>query len=74
VKIKTINTHSRRYNLKWIAEKELDIYISNGVFIAAAISCGFKYKMIQGSPNVLFNISKKSIKSKMKIIWRQGVD
>ena len=60
-KIKTINNKRGSYGLKHIAEREVG-YITNGVFIAAAIHSGFKYKIYPGSPNVSFNMSEKSIK------------
>jgi len=46
-----------------MAEQEIG-YITNGVFIAAAIHCGFDVKF-DGSPNVMINISEKSLKN-----WR----
>ncbi len=60
-KIKSINRHRTSYGLKHVAEKHMG-YVTNGVFIAAAIHCGFKYKINDGSPNVMFNMSEKSIK------------
>ena len=42
-KIKSINTRRSSYGLKHIAEKDIG-YIANGVFIAAAIHCGFDFK------------------------------
>src|SRR5690349_135793 len=41
-KIKTINQNHSSSDLKHIAERETG-YISNGVFIAAAIHCGFDF-------------------------------
>lgn len=63
-KIKTYNSMSSYY-LKHIAEREIG-YITNGVFITAALYAGFDYKSSSNptSPNVHFNISKKSIKDK----------
>ena len=60
-KIKTINTKHTSYGLKHIAEKHIG-YITNGVFIAAAIYCGFDFKVRARNPNVMFNMSEKSIK------------
>jgi len=62
-KIKSINTKHSSYGLKHIAEKEVG-YITNGVFIAAAIHCGFTVKTYPGDPNVSINISEKSLKVK----------
>lgn len=59
-KIKLINNRYTSYGLKHIAEKEIG-YIANGVFIAAAIHCGFDFKVVDGGPNVQFNMSEKSI-------------
>ena len=61
-KIKSFNTHRSSYGLKHLAEKEIG-YITNGVFIAAAIHSGFKYKINPDSPNVRFNMSEKSLKN-----------
>lgn len=48
------------YGLKHLAEKEIG-YVSNGIFIAAALACGFKIKrdIDRGhpSPNAFLNIS-----------------
>lgn len=66
-KIKTINSKHTSYGLKHIAEKDIG-YITNGVFIAAAIHCGFDFKTRAGSPNVIFNMSEKSIKNIIKRI------
>lgn len=63
-KIKRINNKHTSYELKHLAEKDIN-YITNGVFIAAAIHCGFNYKLEKGCPNVLFNMSEKSIKMKI---------
>ncbi len=59
-KIKTINRKHSSYYLKHVAEQEIG-YITNGVFIAAAIDCGFNFES-DDSPNVFFNMSEKSIK------------
>jgi len=64
-KIKSINTKHSSYGLKHIVEKDIG-YITNGVFIAAAIHCGFDFKVEEGNPNVSFNMSEKSIKQASK--------
>lgn len=61
-RIKGINTRHNSYGLKHIAETEIG-YITNGVFIAAAILLGFDYRIINGGPNVAFNMSESSIKA-----------
>ena len=60
-KTKTVNHSYSSYGLKHLAEDEVG-YVTNGAFIAAAIYCGFQYKLVPGSPNVLVGISKKSLK------------
>jgi hypothetical protein len=65
-KIQTINRSHSSYGLKKIAEKEIG-YISNGIFIAAAIHCGFKVQEFPGSPNVCINISEKSLKDGRRV-------
>lgn len=57
----TINPNHSSYGLKHVAEKDIG-YITNGVFITAAILSGFPYKVIQGGPNVAFGISERSIR------------
>ena len=66
-KLKNINYKHSSYGLKHIAENDIG-YITNGVFIAAAIHCGFEFKTEFGSPNVCFNMSEKSIKNAEKRI------
>jgi len=62
-KIKSINKRHTSYGLKHIVERAINFYISNDAFIAAAVYSGFDVKLIDDSPNVLFNISEKSIKN-----------
>lgn len=63
---KTINDSISSYRLKHMVEAWAektgrdDCYVSNGVFIAAAIHMGFDWKPDFDSPNVRFNISGKS--------------
>ena len=59
--IKNINSKHSSYGLKDLAERKIG-YITNGVFIAAAVHSGFKYKIYKNSPNALFNMSEKSLK------------
>ncbi len=57
---KTINKSHTSYGLKHMAERDIG-YITNGVFIAAAIHCGFKIQFFHGSANVCINISEKAL-------------
>lgn len=59
--IKTLNARRESYGYKHLAEKDIG-YITNGVFIAAAIIAGYPYKIIVDSPNVIFGMSEESIK------------
>ena len=59
--IKTINRKHTSYGIKHIAEKDIG-YITNGVFIAAAVIAGYPYEIVPGSPNVPFGMSEKSLK------------
>ena len=61
-KIKAINKRYSNYGLKHLFEKKTG-YIPNGVFIAAAIHCGFRYKTYDKSPNPCFNIANVSLKA-----------
>ena len=64
-KTNSINDRHTSYFLKHIAERRAGIgHISNGVFIAAAIHCGFKYKVTRSYPNVVFNMCQDSIQDK----------
>lgn len=60
-KISSFNTKRSSNNLKLLAERDIG-YISNGIFIAAAIHSGFRFKLEPESPNVQFNMSEKSLK------------
>src|SRR3954467_4152410 len=62
-KTKTINTRDTSYGLKHLAAHEIG-YVTNGVFIAAAVHCGFPYRLTPGRPNVEFGISEKSLKER----------
>jgi hypothetical protein len=61
-KRKTINPHRSSYGLKHLAAHQAG-YITNGAFIAAAIHCGFPYKLDLTGPNVGFGISERSLKA-----------
>ncbi|HSC11194.1 MAG TPA: hypothetical protein VLC97_09495 [Rhodanobacteraceae bacterium] len=69
-KIKTINPKRSSYGMKHIAEAEIG-YITNGVFIAAALSLGFTMRRYPGSPNPSFNISERSITDAWRRIEEQ---
>ena len=57
-KIKTINKSGISYGLKNVSEKDIG-YLTNGVFIAAAIAEGFRVvRDGNDSPNACLNISK----------------
>jgi hypothetical protein len=61
--IRTIYPRPSSYGLKHTAERYMDTYITNGVFIAAALHYGYRYKLChENSPNCSFNISKRTIK------------
>ncbi|MDQ5938075.1 MAG: hypothetical protein QG574_5438 [Cyanobacteriota bacterium erpe_2018_sw_21hr_WHONDRS-SW48-000092_B_bin.40] len=52
---KTINSQMSSYGWKHHVERQIGRYVSNGIFIAAAISCGFNYK--KNAPNADFNLA-----------------
>jgi hypothetical protein len=56
---RTINPRWTSYGLKHEAERYLDTYISNGVFIASVIHLGILYKAFPGNPNVQVALSNK---------------
>lgn len=61
--IKTINRRRSSYGLKHVAEKQSpNKYLTNGVFIAAAMVAGYPCKISWDSPNPQFGMSERSIK------------
>lgn len=58
---KNPNPDAGSHFLKHVVEQEIG-YIENGAFIAAAIHSGFEYRRYKDSPNVYFNMGRKSIK------------
>jgi hypothetical protein len=50
------------YTLKHVAERNIGRYVPNGVFIAAAIHCGFLFRPVEFTQNLLFNISKSKLR------------
>ena len=58
---KTVRTNgSSSYGLKHIVEDEIGYYVSNGMFIAAALACGYKMQYKSNySPNSFFGMSLK---------------
>jgi len=51
---KTINNEYSSYSWKHVAENKIGTYVPNGVFIAAAINVGLKYR--REPPNAYFNL------------------
>jgi len=58
--IKTIYIGRTSYSYKHTVENYIHHYISNGMFIAAALACGYKMERCGiNSPNSFFAMSKK---------------
>ncbi|MCL6271075.1 hypothetical protein M3P05_14190 [Sansalvadorimonas sp. 2012CJ34-2] len=58
----SINEEAHSYRMKHHAEHSIQRYVSNGTFIAAALTCGFQMKRCpDSSPNVWFNMSSASL-------------
>ena len=58
-----INPDAHSYALKHKAERYFRTYIANGIFIAAALHFGFRFKLSgRDNPNCRFNMSSKNIK------------
>lgn len=55
----------------WRPQDKSGSYISNGVFIAAAIEAGFSTHTNQPSPNCYFNLSKRSVVNWIKTFPRE---
>ena len=68
VKSKTLNQRHDSYSIKALAERQLGIYIPNGIMVAALSHCGFKIKTHEILPNAEFNMSQRSI-NKIERIW-----
>lgn len=58
-RIKTINRGRSSYGWKHVAERAIGTYVSNGIFIAAAVHLGYPYHRTFGNPNVSFPLSEK---------------
>jgi hypothetical protein len=59
-KLKSFNRRGSSYGLKHVAEADIG-YLTNGVFIAAAMAEGFRIERDDpGSPNVVLNISQRA--------------
>ena len=64
-KSKDINTHCSSYFIKHIVERRVSGHLSNGVFIAAAIYCGFDFVPAKANPvNLFFNMDAESLQAK----------
>ncbi len=48
------------YGLKHLAEPDIG-YVTNGVFIAAALAEGFKVERISATPNAALNIGRRAV-------------
>jgi hypothetical protein len=56
--------YSHSYSLKHDVETALDIYVANGVLIAAMVACGFRYtETFFNSPNAWFNVTVGSVRA-----------
>jgi hypothetical protein len=58
-KRKTLYQHGTSYGLKHVAEGTIG-YVTNGVFIAAAIAEGFRVRRAGDGPNALLNIAARA--------------
>ncbi len=70
---KTMNRHRTSYGLKHTVELQIGEYVSNGVFIAAAIHCGFRYRRDGDSANMLFGMSERSLNRPARITGTIGI-
>lgn len=58
---KMMSARGTSYGFKHTAEREIG-YLTNGVFIAAGVIAGYPYKFVEGSPNVRFGFSARSLR------------
>ena len=73
-KRRTLNKFGGSYRLKHVAAHDIG-HVTNGVFIAAAVSAGFEVKRMYGGPNACLNITKYafySARRKALIIEQQS--
>jgi hypothetical protein len=47
------------YGLKHLAERQIGGYITNGIFIAAAVAAGFTVERLGDTPDAVLNISRR---------------
>lgn len=62
--VKRIHPYRTSYGMKHIAEREIG-YITNGVFIAAMLACGYRMEKRPGY-NPRFNVSEATVKAAEK--------
>ena len=60
------------YGLKHLMENDVGGYVPNGVFIVAAISLGYKFRIRDTTPNVEFKMQETSIKNILKRVNSSG--
>ena len=60
-RIKTLNRNHNTYGLKHYMERDKFGYVSQGIFIAAAVHLGFKYALSGESHGLYLNISEKAL-------------
>ena len=63
----TIRRRWNSYGIKHIAERDIG-YVSDGMFIAAAIHSGFAYERMPSSCSVYFNMSERSLNAAMNAV------
>jgi hypothetical protein len=62
-KTRSMNQRHNSYGFSHMVERVTGIYVSNGAFIAAAIHCGFPYRLIPNDRSVQFGIAERSLKT-----------
>lgn len=60
--IKVTNRHHSSYGLKHLFESATGLYVTNGLFIAAMLACGYRMEKYPGY-NPSFNVSETSIRA-----------
>lgn len=60
-RIKTVNRNHTTYHLKHFMERDNFGYVSQGIFIAAAVHLGFVFKLTDENHGVYLNISEKAL-------------
>lgn len=58
--MKSLNKGTSSYGLKHMMERDIGLYVTNGMFICAMLACGYRGRGNSG-PNLYFNVRGASV-------------